>query len=422
MKFGQPQDGQPQDRQPQDGQPQAEEPQSARAGRGAGPGLLAVLTAVGPISTDMYLPAFTVMRADLHGGAAAAPLTLAAWFGGLAVGQLIYGPFSDHFGRRTPMLLGCLLYAVASAACALSTSMPELIAFRALAAFGGAANLVIPLAIVRDIAKTGQLAADLISRQQLILAVIPMLAPTLGGLIVEFAGWRTIFWVAVVYGVACVALILTSFGETLPRSARGHGGLLTIMADYLRVGRDRYFFTHALTGSFATFSLFAFLGGAPAVFMHHFSISPTLFGATFIANGAGYALGTAFNSRLIRLYGRWRVLRRACHVLVGLSGLILVCMAAEIGGVWVMAVLFAAVMLTLGCLLPDAAIGAVGPYQRDAGVASALYGTLVFAIGALGSVGVGLVPDYEPVLMGSLMLLGAVMAVGSNVIGRRSAA
>lgn len=406
---------------PQTGQPQTGQPQTGRAGRGAGPGLLAVLTAIGPISTDMYLPAFSVMRDDLHGGSAAAPLTLAAWFGGLAVGQLIYGPLSDRLGRRTPMLLGCILYALASAACALSTTMPELIAFRALAAFGGAANLVIPLAIVRDIARNGQQAASIISRQQLILSVVPMLAPTLGGVIVEFAGWRTIFWVAVVYGVACVALIMTSFGETLPGHARGQGSLLTITTDYLRVGRDRYFFMHALTGSFATFSLFAFLGGAPVVFMHHFSMSPTLFGATFIANGAGYALGTALNLRLIKLYGRWRVLRRAGHVLVGLSGLMLVCAATGIGGVWVMVALVAAVMLTLGCLLPDAAIGAVGPYQRDAGTASALYGTLVFTIGALGSAGVGLVSGYEPVSMASLMLLGAVMAVGSNLIGREPA-
>ena len=380
-----------------------------------------MLTAVGPISTDMYLPAFPVMRADLHGGDAAAPLTLAAWFGGLALGQLLYGPLSDHFGRRLPILLGCILYALASAACALSTAMPELIAFRALAAFGGAANLVVPLAILRDISTSAQQAASIVSRQQLILSVVPMLAPALGGIIVEFAGWRTIFWLAAIYGAVCILIILRSFGETLPQSARVRGGVSSIIAGYFRVGRDRAFLTHALTGSFATFSLFAFLGGAPVVFMHHFGMTPTVFGATFIANGAGYTVGTAVNLRLIVRYGRERVLSLAVHALVALTGTMLVCALTGTGGMWGMAALVAAVMMTLGCLLPDATIGAIAPYKRDAGIASALYGTAVFAIGALGSVGVGLVAGYEPASMASFMLLGALMATACNLARPKSA-
>ena len=380
-----------------------------------------MLTAVGPISTDMYLPAFPAMHADLHGGAAAAPLTLAAWFGGLALGQLLYGPLSDHFGRRLPILLGCILYTLASAACALSTAMPELIAFRALAAFGGAANLVVPLAILRDISTSAQQAASIVSRQQLILSVVPMLAPALGGIIMQFAGWRTIFWLAAVYGAACILIILRSFGETLPQSARVRGGVSSIIAGYFRVGRDRIFLTHALTGSFATFSLFAFLGGAPVVFIHHFGMTPTVFGATFIANGAGYTVGTAVNLRLIQRYGRERVLSLAVHALVALTGAMLVCALTGTGGVWGMAALVAAVMLALGCLLPDATIGAIAPYKRDAGIASALYGTAVFAIGALGSVGVGLVAGYEPASMASFMLLGALMATGCNLARPKSA-
>ena len=319
------------------------------------------------------------------------------------------------------MLLGCALYILASAACALSTGMSELIAFRALAAFGGAASLVVPRAIIRDVAVSVQNAASIVSQQQLILGVVPMLAPTLGGVIVEFAGWRTIFWVAALYGVLCVLLIARSLGETLPQSSRTRGGLSAIAASYVRVGRDRVFVTHALTGSFATFSLFAFLGGAPAVFLRHFGMSPTLFGATFIANGAGYAIGTALNTLLIARYGRSRVLTLAVLTLMGTSGVMVMSAITGIGGLWGIEGPVVAVMLTLGCLLPDAAIGAIEPYERDAGIASALYGTVVFAIGALGAVGVGLVPDPAAVSMSVLLLTGAVMAVASNLIRPASA-
>ena len=379
------------------------------------PLILALVTAVGPISTDMYLPAFPAMRADLDGGVSSGSFTLAAWFGGLAIGQITHGPLSDRFGRKAPLLVGGLLYTLGSIACALSTSMGALILFRAVAAFGGAAGLVVPRAIIRDVVTNSIEGARIFSRLQVIMSVIPMLAPTVGGLIVEAAGWRMIFWVAVAYGLLSSLVVWRSLPETLPRGLRAKPSAAGVATDYLTLVRDRRFVLHALTGSFGTFSLFAFLGGAPMVFLRHFAMTPTAFGILFIANAAGFALGTHLNVRLLGRLGRRRSLTYATWALTGGCVVMLACSRHDVGGLWGVEGPMIFIMVCLGMLLPDAAIGAIEPHERDAGSASALYGTIVFAVGALGSVASGWAasPTAEP--MAAIMLGGGVAALLANL-------
>ena len=181
------------------------------------PGLLALFGAIGPVSTDMYLPAFPAMRAELHGAASAAPMTLAAWFIGIALGQLVLGPMSDRWGRRAPLLGGTLLYILSCVSCALCGSMPQLIGWRLFAALGGAASIVVPRAIIRDVASSEQEAARYVSRVQVIMSVAPMLTPVLGGLFVEAGSWRLIFWASAGYGLICLLFILLTLPETHPK-------------------------------------------------------------------------------------------------------------------------------------------------------------------------------------------------------------
>jgi MFS transporter, DHA1 family, multidrug resistance protein len=372
--------------------------------------LLAMLTAVGPISTDMYLPAFPAMKLDLAAGPGGTQLTLAAWFLGLSVGQITHGPLSDHYGRRVPLLLGTVLYSIASIGCALASSMTVLSFWRLVAAFGGAASLVIPRAVVRDLVVDGIQAARLLGRLALVVGVVPILAPTFGGLISQNLGWRAIFWVAALYGVSCSLLVWRYLPDTLAPENHVTLRFIRTVLRYRRVWRDRVFRTHALEGGFGTFSLFAFLGGAPAVFQTGFHLTPTLFGAVFILNACGYILGTQINAKILPRFGTTNVLSGSAIGLIAATGAMLALSLSPWNGPLGIALCMMGCMMALGFMLPGAAIGSLLPHPGEAGSASALYGTTVFFIGAISTVLVGEIGDSSPAPMAALMLAGALAA------------
>ena len=374
--------------------------------------LLALLTAVGPISTDMYLPAFPDMRVSLHAQPGQTQVTLAAWFVGLAVGQLTHGHLADQYGRRQPLLFGTLLYTLASVGCAMAETMSDLSWWRLWAAFGGAASLVIPRAIIADVAKTGPMAATMLSRMVIVMGVVPALAPVLGGVIASGGNWRLIFWIAAAYGVICTALIFLFLPDTL----RHRGRRLRVSetaARYIIVLRDRTFCSFALQGGCATFSLFAFLGGAPGVFQVHYGLTPERFSLLFIVNTVGYVCGTQANARLLARRPSALVLTGGTTALLGVCTAMVVLGVTGIGGPWALAVGMGLFMACLGVVLPGAAIGSMMGHGRVAGAASAMYGTVVFFIG---SVGTGLVGwlGTPPVVMTALMAVGGVMALGCD--------
>src|SRR5580704_17567487 len=178
------------------------------------PALLGFLIAVGPAATDMYLPAFPAVEASFHSAPGTAQLTLASWFAGLAVGQITQGSVSDRFGRRLPLLFGTAGFTLACVGCALAPSIGWLALFRAVAAFAASASMVIPRAVVRDLAD-GHAAAILMSRLMLVMGAAPILAPSIGGLVLLFAHWRFIFVILAVYGATACALVWRFLPETL---------------------------------------------------------------------------------------------------------------------------------------------------------------------------------------------------------------
>ncbi len=218
--------------------------------------LLGLVTGIGPLATDMYLPAFPEVEQDLAGGSGSAQFTLAAWFMGLALGQFSQGPLSDRFGRRAPLVLGLAIFAVASAGCALVHNYHLFCLFRFVGAIGGSASAVIPRAIVRDVA-TGKAGAKIMSQLTLVFGVMPVLAPSFGSLVLKVGNWRWIFWVGTAYAVLGIVGILASLPDTLAPQRRIALSPMQIASRYVVILKEPVFRANALIATFSTFVMFA---------------------------------------------------------------------------------------------------------------------------------------------------------------------
>lgn len=382
------------------------------------PILLGFLTAVGPISTDMYLPAFPAIEAALGAGDGSAQITLATWFAGLAVGQLTQGSLADRFGRRRPLLIATALYTVASAGCALSPNLFTLAAMRFFAGFSGSASMVIPRAIVRDLAD-GHDAARLMSRLILVMGAAPILAPTLGGLVLGFGSWRTIFWIATAYGAVCTILVIVLLPDTMAAHHRVKLGLGGLLGRYLAVTRDRIFLSYALLGGFGMFGMFAYIGGSPPVLIEHFGFKPAQYGILFGLSAFFFIATSQISPLLLHRVGAPRILRAAttCYLLA--ASAMLACALLQIGGVYGIVLPVMVLMGCMGLALPNAAVGALSRHAAQAGTASAVMGTLQFTLAAISGALVGILADGSARPMAALILFAALAAFTADRLRTR---
>jgi DHA1 family bicyclomycin/chloramphenicol resistance-like MFS transporter len=379
------------------------------------PWLLGFVTVIGPASIDMYLPAFTAIETSLGAPPGAAQITLATYFAGLAIGQMTQGTLSDRFGRRNPIIVGTLIYALASVGAALSPSIGWLAAFRALSAIGGAAGTVIPRAVVRDLA-TGQAAAVMMSQLMLVLGAAPILAPSLGGAVLAFASWRWIFWILAGYALICCALVYALMPETLLRERRLALRPTQQLARYIAILRERVFLTHAAMGCCASLAFFSYLGGSSPVFIRGFGLSPLQFALVFGLCSIGLIASTQINARLLPRFGLSRILRVVARIHLCAT---LTLAVVAFGGVHVLPLVFLPLFVAVSCmgyLNPNMVAGALTHQAHNAGSASALLGTGQFLLGAFGGLLVGLFTDGTPRGMAALMLLGSIGLVIADLL------
>jgi DHA1 family bicyclomycin/chloramphenicol resistance-like MFS transporter len=374
------------------------------------PALLGFLIAVGPAATDMYLPAFPAVEASFGTAPGTAQLTLAAWFAGLAFGQITQGTVSDRFGRRLPLMIGTALFTASCVGCALAPSIAWLAAFRFVSAFAGSASMVVPRAVVRDLAD-GHAAAILMSRLMLVMGVAPILAPSIGGLVLLFAHWRVIFVILAIYGATACLLVWRVLPETLAPEQRTHLGLSDQLRRYGQILRERGFITHTAMGGCASFGMFAYLGGSSPVFIEGFHLPPSIFALIFGLNSVGLIAGSQINARLLRRYSPSQLLVGAQRVSLA-SGVVLCGVA--FGGFHILPLVMAPVFVSLSCMgftNANAMVGALSRHAAHAGSAAALMGVAQYSLGATSGLLVGLLTDGTPRGMALLMCLGSLGSV-----------
>ena len=387
------------------------------------PILLGFLSAVGPLSTDMYLPAFPAIETSLGVQLGSAQVTLATWFLGLAIGQITQGSLSDRFGRRRPLIAATAIFTLANIGCALATDLTTLSIMRFLAAIGGSASMVIPRAIVRDLSE-GHAAARMMSRLILVSGVAPIVAPSIGGLMLNYASWHWIFWFAVIYGATCCVLVAWLLPDTLPPEKRMKQSFGRMVMRYGEVLSERSFLTHALMGGAGMFAMFAYIGGSPGVFIDGMHLEPAVYALMFSSCAIFFITGSQLNPMLLQRVGSDRMLNYACRTFLGATvALALVAFATRLlpgGTQWWM--ILPPVMVMMGCQgfnMPNTTVGALQRHAAHAGTASALMGMMGFCLAAVSGLLVGQLSDGTARAIAVLALIGAISANIANLYRRR---
>ncbi len=343
--------------------------------------ILGLLSAVGPFAIDMYLPAMPAITEALGTTEKRTQGTLAAFFLCFGLAQLVYGPWSDSVGRRKPLVVGLVVFIVATIGAALAPTIGILTAFRALQGIGAAVVMVIPRAIIRDWF-TGTEATRLMALVMLVISVSPMLAPLAGSLIILVADWRAIFGVLGVAALASLALVLTALPETLTEEHRRPVSLPTLMAGVRRLMTDTKFLCLTFLGGFGMASFFVFIAAASFVYTKEFGLSPTGFSIAFAINAAGFFGASQTAASLGARFGAPRVIAWAT---AGFAAATLALLALALAGLASLPVIVGMLLLANACLglvIPTTMVMALDDQGDIAGLASSLGGTLQMLAGS----------------------------------------
>ncbi|WJS86683.1 multidrug effflux MFS transporter [Paracoccus sp. TOH] len=371
--------------------------------------LLGLLSAVGPFAIDMYLPALPQVASDLGTTEAGAALTLTSYFIVFGIAQMIYGPMSDAVGRKKPLVIGVGIFLAATVAASLAPTIGWLIAARAVQGLGAATLMVVPRAVIRDMA-TGPAAAKMMAAIMIVISVSPMLAPLTGSAVMAWGSWREIFAVLAGAALLSLALILFVLPETLDADNRRPVRVRAMLAGVRRLLSDRRFLGLTMIGGFGMASFFVFLASASFVYTRQYGLSPTGFSLAFAVNAIGFFSASQFAGRLAERFGMERVISLA---ITGFAGLALLLSLVVAAGFDALAVVIAGLFLANACLglvMPTAMVMSLDPHPDIAGLASSLGGTIQMLTGGLMIAVTGPFLDNTAASMVPAIALCAVLA------------
>lgn len=373
--------------------------------------VLGLLVALGPLTIDMYLPALPKIAEDLSVSSSVVQLTLTGTLAGLALGQLIVGPLSDSLGRRKPMIAGILVHMVASLLCMFAPNIALLGVARGLQGFGAAAAMVVAIAVVGDLYKDNA-AATVMSRLMLVLGVAPVLAPSLGAVVLLQASWHWIFAALVVLAGGLLVMAAVALPETLPEKNRRPLRVRGIGATYLGLMRDVRFVILVLVAALGMSGLFAYISGASFVLQGRYGLDQTAFALVFGAGAIALIGSTQCNVVLLRRFSPQQIMVWAL-VAASVSGAVFVALAAaQVGGVFGFIVPVWAILAAMGLVIPNAPAVALTRHQEAAGTAAALLGAAQFGLGAAVAPLVGVLGNNE-LAMAVVMSAGVTIALAA---------
>lgn len=371
--------------------------------------LLGALTAFGPLSMDMYLPALPIVTDDLRTVASLTQLSLTACLIGLAAGQLLFGPLSDIHGRRRPLVFTLIIYSVASLCCAFSPNIWVFIGLRFIQGFTGAGGIVIARASASDM-YTGKELTQFIALLALVNGAAPILAPIFGGALLNWVSWHVIFFILGVIGLVMFLAVIFSLPETLPEGKRSDGNALAVLKTFRELLKDRVFIGISLAQSFVMMSMFAYISGAPFVLQNMYGITPQQFSLIFASNGLGIIIAAQITGKLAMKVREEILLFAGMVISAAGSCLLLVAIFAELS-FWMLIVALFLVVSSVGMVNTTSFSLGMQRQGEVAGSASAFLGVIPFAGGALVSPLVGIAGDHTAVPMAIVIFTCSVLAL-----------
>jgi len=382
--------------------------------------LLGAMSVLTPFSIDMYLTAFEKVGADFAVRSAVISLTLSSYFIGLAIGQLFYVPMLDRFGRKRPVYFGLTLFIVASLGCGLAASIQWFIAFRFLQALGGCVSGVAAVTMVRDFFPRED-CARILSRLFLFIAVSPLLAPTVGNLIIMATSWRAVFIALAIIAAAIVAMVyfLLPEGHQPDTSISLKPG--PIFREYGAILRHPRFHTFAFAGAFTFAGLFTYVAGSPIIFMEGFHLSAAAYSGIFALLASGFIGGSQINVMLLRKYSSEWIFQRAQWMQLICGWVFIIGTAQHWYGLYEMLALFFVFLGCTGIANPNASAMALIPFTKNAGSASAMLGFIQLGLGAAISSFISLFMAHESFPI--IAILGGTATIGFIIftVGKKRA-
>jgi MFS transporter, DHA1 family, multidrug resistance protein len=381
--------------------------------------MMGALNTITPISIDMYLPAFPKIATDLHTSIGNISLSVSTYFLGFALGQILYGPLLDRFGRKKPLCIGLILYIVATMGCAFSNSIELLWLLRFFQALSGCVASVAAMAMVIDFFPSDK-SAGIISLLILILGVSPLLAPTAGGFIVAAWNWRAVFITLAVIAVIILIIVFIFLPEVHEPDLTVSLMPKPIIAGFKNILVKQQFYVYALAGTFSFAGLFVYVAGSPAIFMGEFHLSPKIYGGIFAALAVGFIGSSQLNHILTRKYRNEEVFKFVLITQLICGIIFLIASWNNLLGITAIFCFLFVLLACAGLTYPNAAALALNPFKKNAGSASALLGFIQIGIGGLISAGVGALHLKVSLSVALIMATSSAIAFAILMIRRKS--